>query len=181
EPGLTWPRSSAPPARRRRPRRRRRRLRSTSGKAISSAQAGRLRYSTPRPSVLACKPSRSSRAELLRLAPVVLELRAPRVPDAAARRRRRLQAGVRRDSRWRACFLLSGWWGLVQGVAATARPLRPVSAATMTIAVADEVASAPTPAISAPTTKPKSRQKRQTPTARAHSQGPTPQDTPAST
>ena len=41
EPGLTWPRSSAPPARRRRPRRRRRRSCSTSGKAISSAQAGR--------------------------------------------------------------------------------------------------------------------------------------------
>ena len=45
-------------------------------------------------------------------------------------------------------------------VAATSRPLAPVSAATIRIAIRNEVTSAPTPAISAPSTKPKSRQKR---------------------
>jgi hypothetical protein len=45
-------------------------------------------------------------------------------------------------------------------VAATRRPLAPVSKATIRIAVFGEVASAPIPAIRAPTTKPESRQKR---------------------
>src|SRR5438552_5258376 len=56
-------------------------------------------------------------------------------------------------------------------VAATRRPLAPVSTATIRIAVCDEVRSAPIPAIRAPTTKPKSRQKRYTPTTRAWSRG----------
>jgi hypothetical protein len=55
--------------------------------------------------------------------------------------------------------------GLVHGVVTTARPLAAVRAATIAIAVEAEVASAPKPAISAPATKPKSRQKRWTPTA----------------
>src|SRR5207248_2725828 len=58
-----------------------------------------------------------------------------------------------------------------QEVAATSRPLAPVSAATIKIAVRGVVASAPTPAIKAPRTKPKSRQKRYTPTTRARSRG----------
>ena len=45
-------------------------------------------------------------------------------------------------------------------VAATTSPLAAVSAATITIAAWGEVASAPIPAIRAPSTKPKSRQKR---------------------
>src|SRR5262245_22940170 len=45
-------------------------------------------------------------------------------------------------------------------VAATPSPLAAVSAATITIAVDGDVASATTPAIRAPSTKPKSRQKR---------------------
>src|SRR5262249_20154853 len=56
-------------------------------------------------------------------------------------------------------------------VAATTRPLAAVSAATVAIAVFGEVASAANPAIRAPATKPKSRQKRYTPTVRARSRG----------
>src|SRR5262249_5020336 len=47
-----------------------------------------------------------------------------------------------------------------QPVAATARPLVAVSTATIAIAVRGEAASAPKPAIRAPRTNPKSRQKR---------------------
>ncbi|HEX9379307.1 MAG TPA: methyltransferase domain-containing protein, partial [Gaiellaceae bacterium] len=46
-----------------------------------------------------------------------------------------------------------------------------MSRATISIAVCVEVASAPIPAIRAPRTKPKSRQKRYTPTTRARSRG----------
>ena len=50
--------------------------------------------------------------------------------------------------------------GPAQDVAATTSPLAAVRTATITIATRGEVASAAKPAISAPRTKPKSRQKR---------------------
>ena len=61
--------------------------------------------------------------------------------------------------------------GCRHGVAATARPLAPVSTATTAMAARGEAASAPIPAMRAPSTNPKSLQKRYTPTTRARSRG----------
>src|SRR4029079_14013839 len=85
--------------------------------------------------------------------------RRARVPGGKAPRRRHLQAGVRTDSRWPACVLLPVK-GPAQDVAATTSPLAAVRTAPIVIATRGEVASAAKPAISAPATKPKSRQKR---------------------
>src|SRR5262249_6077749 len=82
-----------------------------------------------------------------------------------------LHAGREVDQDLAVCHFSSfGWWTPVltgrsggcccHVVAATQRPLAAVSAATIVIAAFGDAASAPMPAISAPRTKPKSRQNR---------------------